>query len=226
MPSCSGCGSGTHLDVDQQHVGTVGQHTQAAWQVSDIRTEMAELRTHGIKAEDFDTRGQRPKSWRTSRAGLARLLARRSTSPLRSESVTGATQEQEVALVLESASTHVMIAVKDLGRAKEFYSGMLGLTASDERHGSGIRYETQAGSWFLVYRSEFAGTAKSTCMRFEVEDVESAVRQLRDRGIVFEEYDLPAVKTVDGIAEHESGARGAWFKDPDGNILQLGQYGK
>jgi catechol 2,3-dioxygenase-like lactoylglutathione lyase family enzyme len=119
-----------------------------------------------------------------------------------------------------------MIAVKDLGRAKEFYSGMLGLTASDERHGAGIRYETQGGSWFLVYRSEFAGTAKSTCMRFEVEDVESAVRQLRDRGVVFEEYDLPDVKTVDGIAEHESGARGAWFKDPDGNVLQIGQYGK
>jgi catechol 2,3-dioxygenase-like lactoylglutathione lyase family enzyme len=127
--------------------------------------------------------------------------------------------------VLESASTHAMIPVKDLGRAKEFYGGMLGLMASDERHGSGIRYETGAGSWFLVYRSEFAGTAKSTCMRFEVEDVESAVRQLRDRGIVFEEYDLPGMKTVDGIVKHESGGRGAWFKDPDGNVLQLGQYG-
>jgi len=80
---------------------------------------------------------------------------------------------------------------------------MLGLTASDERHGSGIRYETQGGSWFLVYRSEFAGTAKSTCMRFEVEDVESAVRQLRARGIVFEKYDLPDVKTVDGIQAPE-----------------------
>ena len=127
--------------------------------------------------------------------------------------------------MFESASTHAMIAVKDLGRAKEFYGGMLGLTASDERPG-GLRYETEGGSWFLVYRSEFAGTAKSTCMRFEVEDVESAVRQLRARGIVFEEYDLPGVKTVDGIAEHESGARGAWFKDPDGNVLQIGQYGK
>jgi len=131
-----------------------------------------------------------------------------------------------VALVLEAASTHAMIAVKDLGRAEEFYSGMLGLTASDKRHGAGIRYETQAGSWFLVYLSELAGTAKSTCMRFEVEDVESAVRQLRDRGIVFEQYDLPGVKAVDGIAEHESGARGARFKDPDGNVLQIGQYSK
>jgi catechol 2,3-dioxygenase-like lactoylglutathione lyase family enzyme len=117
-----------------------------------------------------------------------------------------------------------MIAVKDLGRAEEFYGGMLGLTASGKRHGAGIRYEMPGGSWFLVYRSAFAGTAKNTCMRFEVEDVESAVRQLRARGIVFEEYDLPGVNTVDGIAEHESGARGAWFKDPDGNVLQIGRY--
>jgi len=50
------------------------------------------------------------------------------------------------------------------------------------------------------------------------------VTELRERGVVFEEYDLPGVKTVDGIAEHASGARGAWFKDPDGNILQISQY--
>ena len=152
-------------------------------------------------------------------------LAQRSTSLLRNEKLKAALVRNGGIVMLESASTHTMIAVKDLVRAKEFYSGMLGLTVSDERPG-GIRYENQAGSWFLVYRSEFAGTAKSTCMRFEVEDIESAVRQLRDRGIVFEEYDLPGVKTVDGIAEHESGARGAWFKDPDGNVLQIWQYGK
>jgi hypothetical protein len=77
----------------------------------------------------------------------------------------------------------------------------------------------------MVYQSRFAGTAKSTCMRFEVEDIEVTVGELRARGIVFEEYDLPGLKTVDGIATHESGARGAWFKDPEGNILQIGQYG-
>jgi catechol 2,3-dioxygenase-like lactoylglutathione lyase family enzyme len=126
--------------------------------------------------------------------------------------------------MLESASTHTMIAVRDLDRAKEFYGGTLGLGASDERPGAAVRYETAGGTWFLVYTSGFAGTAKSTCMRFEVEDIEVAVRELRERGIVFEEYDLPGVKTVDGIADHESGARGAWFKDPDGNILQIGQY--
>jgi hypothetical protein len=73
--------SRTHLDATNSTTGTVGQQTQAARQVSDIRTEMAELRARGVKVEDFDTRGQRPQSWRTSRAGLAKLPARRSTSP-------------------------------------------------------------------------------------------------------------------------------------------------
>lgn len=85
--------------------------------------------------------------------------------------------------MLESASTHAMIAVKDLARAQEFYGARLGLKATDERAGAAVRYETQAGTWFLVYQSQFAGTAKSTCMRFEVDDIELAVEQLRERGI-------------------------------------------
>jgi len=74
--------------------------------------------------------------------------------------------------MLQSASTHTMIAVSDLEVAREFYGAKLGLTASDDRPGTAIRYEVGAGTWFLVYRSRFAGTAKSTCMRFEVENLE------------------------------------------------------
>jgi catechol 2,3-dioxygenase-like lactoylglutathione lyase family enzyme len=126
--------------------------------------------------------------------------------------------------MLDSASVHAMIGVKDLSRAKEFYSDKLGLTVADEVSAGAIRYEASVGTWFLVYQSQFAGTAKTTCMRFEVEDIEAAVKELRDRGVVFEEYDLPGVKTVEGIARHESGARGAWCKDPDGNILEIAQF--
>lgn len=115
-------------------------------------------------------------------------------------------------MLQQSASAHPMIAVTDLDRAKEFYSGTLGLVPWEERAGSAIRYEMRGGTWFMLYQSEFAGTARSTCMKFEVDDV------------VFEEYDVPGVKTVDGVAEHASGARGAWFKDLDGSILQIGQY--
>ena len=103
-------------------------------------------------------------------------------------------------MLQQSASTHAMIAVKDLDRAKEFYSGTLGLVPYEERAGSAIRYETRAGTWFMIYQSGSAGTAQSTCMKFEVDDVHSTVRELRQRGVVFEEYDLPDVKTVEGVA--------------------------
>jgi predicted enzyme related to lactoylglutathione lyase len=136
-----------------------------------------------------------------------------------------ATLTSEVIPMLESASTHPMIAVKDLDVAKQFYGVTVGLTPSEERPGAAVRYDTRGGTWFLVYQSTFAEAAESTRMRFEVEDIESTVEELRARGIVFEEYDLPGVKTVDGIATHESGARGAWFKHPEGNILQIAQYG-
>jgi catechol 2,3-dioxygenase-like lactoylglutathione lyase family enzyme len=126
-----------------------------------------------------------------------------------------------VVQVFESATAHATVAVSDLNRAKKFYEGTLGLKPMDDRS-DGVRYETAGGNWFLVYPSQFAGTAKSTYMSFEVDDVEAAVKELRDRGIVFEEYDFPGLKTVDGIAEIQ-GVKGAWFKDPDGNILSVGQ---
>jgi catechol 2,3-dioxygenase-like lactoylglutathione lyase family enzyme len=111
------------------------------------------------------------------------------------------------------------IAVSDIERAKNFYGETLGLKAKDER-ADGIRYETGGGTWLLVYPSQFAGTAQSTYLGFDVDDLDEAVAELRGRGVVFEEYDMPGLKTVDGIAEIE-GFNGAWFKDPDGNILNI-----
>ena len=123
--------------------------------------------------------------------------------------------------MFESATAHATVAVSDLGRARKFYEETLGLKVLDERS-DGVRYEAGGGTWFLVYPSQFAGTAKSTYMTFEVADVEATVKELRDRGVVFEEYDFPGLKTVDGIAEIQ-GVKGAWFKDPDGNILAVGE---
>jgi hypothetical protein len=82
--------------------------------------------------------------------------------------------------------------------------------------------EVRTCGWFLVYPSQFAGTAKSTAMSFDVANLEEAVKELRDRGVVFEEYDMPGLKTVNGIAEIQ-GVKGAWFKDPDGYILAVGE---
>ncbi|MDQ3210632.1 MAG: hypothetical protein M3Q20_05540 [Actinomycetota bacterium] len=84
-------------------------------------------------------------------------------------------------------------------------------------------YEAGGGTWILVYPSQFAGTAQSTSMTFEVADLEPAIDELAGRGVTFEQYDFPGLKTDErGIAEIE-GERGAWFKDPDGNILAVGQ---
>ena len=123
--------------------------------------------------------------------------------------------------MFESATAHATVAVSDLDRARKFYEGTLGLKVKDERS-DGITYEDASGGWFLVYPSQFAGTAKSTYMSCEVGDVVKAVDELRERGIVFEEYDMPGLKTLNGIAEIQ-GVKGAWFKDPDGNILALGE---
>ncbi len=123
--------------------------------------------------------------------------------------------------MFESASVHATIAVSDLERARTFYEGNLGFQVKEVRS-DGVTYQDAAGGWFLVYPSQFAGTAKSTYMSFEVGDVQEAVRELRGKGVVFEEYDLPGLKTVDGIADIQ-GVRGAWFKDPDGNILAVAE---
>jgi catechol 2,3-dioxygenase-like lactoylglutathione lyase family enzyme len=123
--------------------------------------------------------------------------------------------------MFETATVHGTIAVSDLDRARKFYEGMLGFQVKDERS-DGVRYEDAAGHDFLIYPSEFAGTDKSTHISFEVSDVEKAAAELRERGVVFEEYDLPGIKTVNGIAEIQ-GVKGGWFKDPDGNILALAE---
>jgi len=113
----------------------------------------------------------------------------------------------EVVQMFESAIAHATVAVSDLDRARKFYEGTLGFEVMEERS-DGVTYKDASGGWFLVYPSQFAGTAKSTYMSFEVAKVEEAVKELRDRGVVFEEYDMPGLKTVEGIAEIQ-GVKGA-----------------
>ena len=97
---------------------------------------------------------------------------------------------------------------------------MLGAQVVTEDLG-GILY-LSGDSYFSLYPTEFAGTAQHTLGAFMVADVEAAVAELRGKGVRFEEYDLPGLKTVNGIAEL-GGTRGAWFKDPEGNILSVVQ---
>jgi catechol 2,3-dioxygenase-like lactoylglutathione lyase family enzyme len=122
--------------------------------------------------------------------------------------------------VIAPISAHATIAVSNFERAKAFYGGRLGLVLVQEQS-EGAWY--QAGeSQIYVYPSQFAGTAQSTSAALYVEDLEVAIKELNDAGVSMEEYDLPGVKTVNGIIEMD-GQRAAWFKDPDGNIIAIEQ---
>ncbi|MBE0477062.1 MAG: VOC family protein [Coriobacteriia bacterium] len=79
------------------------------------------------------------------------------------------------------------------------------------------------GTYLMCYQRPSMPHCDATAMTFVVDDVRSTVEELRGRGVRFEEYDLPeqGIKTVEGIASLEDGSKGAWFKDPSGNLLSL-----
>jgi catechol 2,3-dioxygenase-like lactoylglutathione lyase family enzyme len=130
---------------------------------------------------------------------------------------------------LRSAAVATRLPAQDLNRARTFYRDKLGLEPADERPG-GLLYRC-AGGDFVVFESTGGSPGTFTQMGFEVEDIEAAVAELRERGVVFEEVDLPGMRTVDGIADiagnypikGATGERGAWFHDSEGNLLGLGQ---
>lgn len=112
------------------------------------------------------------------------------------------------------------IPVHDIQRAKQFYHDKLGLTPTRDM-GDSVIYEHDGGSFF-IYQTGYAGTAQHTLASFEVADLRAEVGNLRAKGVVFEEYDFPGLKTVDGIADLGS-EFAAWFKDSEGNILAISQ---
>jgi len=105
-------------------------------------------------------------------------------------------------------------------RPCRFYEDVLGAQVMMEDPG-GIPYRS-GDSTFSLYPTEFAGTAQHTLGAFTVRDLVAAVANLQGKGVTFEDYDLPGVKTVNGIAEL-GGVRGASFKDPEGSILSVVQ---
>jgi catechol 2,3-dioxygenase-like lactoylglutathione lyase family enzyme len=112
------------------------------------------------------------------------------------------------------------LAVKDLQAAKTFYEGTLGLKPIDEEGDELIVYQS-GKSTLNVYRSKEAGTNKATAVTWAVgDDVDRIVRDLKGKGVKFEHYDMPEMRREGDV--HIGGSmRVAWFKDPDGNILNI-----
>ena len=112
------------------------------------------------------------------------------------------------------------LAVKNLDMAKKFYEGTLGLKPVHVEAGELIVYKT-GNTTFNVYRSQYAGTNKATSMTWMVGDeLDSIVRDLRGKGVKFEHYDMPGMK-IEGDVHVGGHMKVAWFKDPDGNILNV-----
>jgi hypothetical protein len=124
--------------------------------------------------------------------------------------------------MLASYNIRAVIAVVDLERARQWYAEKLELQPLREE-AQGLLYATGASQFFL-YETRTAGTAQNTVAEWEVDDLETVMADLRARGVVFEEYDYPDFKTVNGIAMLGN-ARAAWFRDSEGNFLSLSQAG-
>jgi catechol 2,3-dioxygenase-like lactoylglutathione lyase family enzyme len=116
------------------------------------------------------------------------------------------------------------VPVTDMGNAKEFYEGKLGLSGGKEEPDGGITYTCADGSEVHPYPSpDNAGKSGATLAFWRVGDVDSVVDELASNGVSFEQYDMDPIKTNEkGVAEFPDNTKGAWFKDPDGNILALG----
>lgn len=110
------------------------------------------------------------------------------------------------------------LPVTDFARARAFYKDKLGLTP---REPDGDFFECGKGTGFLI-SSMGSKPGGHTQMAFQVDDLAAVVKQLKAKGVVFEEYDYPDLKTVDSIAERPD-FKAAWFKDSEGNMIGIGQ---
>ena len=123
--------------------------------------------------------------------------------------------------MLRKAPIYANIPAKDITRARQFYEQKLGFKPKEEL-GGGVIYECGEQTACFLYPTPNAGTSKASQAFWQVEDVDSEVAELKSRGVEFENYDMPGEKSSSG-AVTAGGAKAAWFKDSEGNILALVQ---
>jgi len=121
--------------------------------------------------------------------------------------------------MLQDFPMYAYIPAKDLARARQFYEAKVGLRPGQETNG-GVVYESAGGTACFLYPTPNAGTSQASQAFWSVQDVDGLVRKLKARGVVFEDYDMPGERSAEG-AITAGGAKAAWFKDSEGNILAL-----
>jgi len=129
-----------------------------------------------------------------------------------------------LAAMLSDHQACTPLPASDIWRAREFYEEGLGFEPVDVNPDTGeATYRCAAGTWFFIHPSPTAGTNQATALAFMVPDLETEMDELRDRGVTFEEYDLPDFTTVEGVSVQPDGTKMAWFKDTEDNIIGIGQ---
>ncbi|MEO8096026.1 MAG: VOC family protein [Pseudolysinimonas sp.] len=119
--------------------------------------------------------------------------------------------------MLDPLAIYTVLPAADLERARLFYSEKLGLEPTMHKPGM-LAYSGPPGYIFQLYETAEAGTAHNTQMGFNTYDLDTDMAELRARGVAFEEYDVPGLKTVDGVGLVGT-ERSAWFKDSEGNTI-------
>jgi catechol 2,3-dioxygenase-like lactoylglutathione lyase family enzyme len=121
--------------------------------------------------------------------------------------------------MLQNALAQATLPASDMDRAKRWYQEKLGLSPAVENE-AGTFYVVGRGTLFGLYPTPNTNRGGHTQLALIVQDIDAEVSELRSRGVVFEEYDFPGLKTVDGIAD-TGGGKGGWFKDSEGNIIGI-----
>ena len=121
--------------------------------------------------------------------------------------------------MLQAAPIYAYIPAKDVARARRFYEQKVGLKPMQESAG-GVVYGCAGGTGCFLYETPNAGTSQASQAFWQVDDVEREVAALKGRGVVFEDYDMPGEKSPSGVVT-AGGAKAAWFKDSEGNIMAI-----
>ncbi len=124
--------------------------------------------------------------------------------------------------MLSKAPLYAYIPASDVPRARRFYEDKLGFTPAREIAG-GVVYEFAGKTACFLYPTPNAGTSRASQAFWQVDDVEREVAELKARGVVFENYDIPGERSPSGVVT-AGGAKAAWFKDSEGNILAIIEY--
>jgi len=121
--------------------------------------------------------------------------------------------------MLHGYPMYAYIPARDMARARQFYEGKVGLKPKEETNG-GVVYEFAQGTACFLYPTPNAGTSQASQAFWSVDDVDALIGKLKARGVVFEDYDMPGERSPAG-AVTAGGAKAAWFKDSEGNIMAL-----